>query len=210
MEPSCTKGSVSRWIREMEDGDEAALEQLSNRYYEQLVQYARTRLSPRYRRVTDEEDVANSVFDSLWRGVQRGKFPGLHDRDNLWRLLMSLAARKAIDRVRHEERQKRGGGEVQGESGIRGSDSDSNHLGLDQLLGNQPTPEFEVMMAEECGRLMESLGDPVLQRIAALKLEGFRNDEIAEQLELALRTVERKLRMVRTKWSERGKPDGRV
>ena len=50
----------------------------------------------------DEEDVALSAFDSFCRGAQRGRFPQLDDRDNLWRLLVVITSRKAVDLAQHE------------------------------------------------------------------------------------------------------------
>ena len=66
--------------------------------------------------------MALSAFDSFCRGVAAGRFPQLDDRENLWRLLVILTARKAFDQVRDERRQKRGGGAVSGESVLRGAD----------------------------------------------------------------------------------------
>ena len=46
------------------------------------------------RRASDEEDVALSAFQSFYQGIARGRFPQLEDRDNLWRLLITITARK--------------------------------------------------------------------------------------------------------------------
>src|SRR6476646_2600314 len=52
------------------------------------------------RRAADEEDVALSAFDAFCRDAERGRFPGLLDRDSLWHLLVTLTARKAAHRLR--------------------------------------------------------------------------------------------------------------
>ena len=52
----------------------------------------------------DEEDVALSAFDSFCRGDGAGRFPRLDDRDDLWRLLLLLTARKAAHLIRDEFR----------------------------------------------------------------------------------------------------------
>ena len=49
-------------------------------------------------------------------------------------------------------------------------------------------------------RRLESLGDATLRRIALLKMEGFSNDEIAAQLDCGLRSVVRKLDVIRKRW----------
>src|SRR5262249_36398416 len=62
------------------------------------------------RRAADEEDVALSALASFCRGAEQGRFPRLEDRDDLWALLVVIAARKAVDLRQREGRQKRGGG----------------------------------------------------------------------------------------------------
>ncbi len=57
-------------------------------------------------------------------------------------------------------------------------------------------------MADECRRLFASLGDEELQTLALLKMEGYANAEIAQRQGWALRTVERKLRMIRHIWED--------
>jgi DNA-directed RNA polymerase specialized sigma24 family protein len=152
--------------------------------------------------VADEEDVALSAFDSLCRGVEQGRFPQLHDRHNLWALLVLITARKSSDLVQHEGRKKRGGGVVRGESALRSpGDSLSLPVGLDQLGDRAPTPEFAAQMAEECELLLGKLGND-LRLVALWKLEGYTNAEIASKLGCVEGTVERKLRVIRTIWGK--------
>jgi DNA-directed RNA polymerase specialized sigma24 family protein len=103
-----SEGSVSRWIGPLKAGDPRAAQELWERYFQRLVGVARKRLRVRSPRAADEEDVALSAFHSLCRGAQQGRFPRLDDRDDLWRLLVLLTARKASHLVRDEGRQKRG------------------------------------------------------------------------------------------------------
>ena len=57
---------------------------------------------PRYpRRADDEEDIALAAF-SFYRRDERGQFPRLEGRDDLWQLLFMLAVRKADDLTRRE------------------------------------------------------------------------------------------------------------
>jgi DNA-directed RNA polymerase specialized sigma24 family protein len=73
---------------------------------------------------------------------------------------------------------------------------------LAQQPGPAPTPEFVAMVDEECERLLQALGDEELRRIAVWKLEGLTNEEIAERMSCITRTVERKLKRIRDKWTE--------
>src|SRR5260370_11009577 len=107
-----SQGSVSHWIARLKVGDRPAPEHLWGRYYKELVARARHRLAGAPRRAADEEDVALSAFDSFYRAAEQGRFSRLHDRDDLWQLLVLITDRKACDAVRHERRQRRGGGKV--------------------------------------------------------------------------------------------------
>ena len=106
--------SVSRWIVGAKAGESAAVRALWQRYFQQLVCLARQKLAGTSRRAADEEDVALSAFASFCRAAEEGRFPDLAARDDLWRLLMRLTARKAVDQARREGAAKRGGGQSTG------------------------------------------------------------------------------------------------
>ena len=48
------------------------------------------------------------------------------------------------------------------------------------------------------------LPDEDMRRLALLKMEGYSNKEAAKALESGLRTVERRLRLIRKLWLVRG------
>jgi DNA-directed RNA polymerase specialized sigma24 family protein len=195
--------SVSGWIAQLEGGDDGAAEKLWERYFRRLVGLARTKLRDTPRQAADEEDVALSAFDSFCRGTQEGRFPQLSDRDDLWRLLVAITVRKAIDLTRHERRQKRAGGAVIGvapppaETGLNEDEAE-----IERILGREPTPELAAQVADECARLLETLEDASLRSVALGKMEGYSDAEIATQLGCARRTVVRKLRRIRGLWSQ--------
>ena len=102
----------------------------------------------------------------------------------------------------NERRQKRGGGNVGGDSAWqRGNASTELHVGLDALPGPEPTPEFAASVADECRRLLALLGDDVLRSVAVWKMEGYTNEEVAEKLGCVVQTVGRKLRLIRQLWA---------
>jgi DNA-directed RNA polymerase specialized sigma24 family protein len=68
------------------------------------------------------------------------------------------------------------------------------------MVGREPTPAFAAMVTDECRRLLEALGDETLRRIALLRMEGYSDAEIAAQLGCGLRTVGRKLDLIRKIW----------
>ena len=196
-------GSVSGWIGHLKAGDPAAAQPLWERYFRRLVRLARTRLAPARLRAGDEEDVALSAFDSFFRGARAGRFPELADREGLWRLLVTLTARKAFDRVRDERRLKRGGGAVLDVSALTAeSDGGQTAPEFEWFVSQGPTPEAAALVADECRRLLELLGTDELRTVAVWKMEGYTNEEVAEKLQCAPSTVERKLQRIRARWQE--------
>jgi DNA-directed RNA polymerase specialized sigma24 family protein len=194
--------SVTAWIDRLRAGDPTAAQLIWKRYFERLVELARKRLGKARRVVADEEDVALSALASFCRAAEQGRFPQLLDRHGLWRLLVVITERKAVNLLRTQQRAKRGGGRVFSESelGTANPRGEERPAGLDELPSREPTPEFAALIAEECERLLRQLDDAGLQRVALLKLEGCANEEIAEQLGCALRTIERKLSLIRDLW----------
>jgi DNA-directed RNA polymerase specialized sigma24 family protein len=195
-------GSVSQWLGELKAGADPAAQNLWERYFQSLVRLARARLRATPRTAADEEDVALSAFDSFCAGAVRGRFPQLADRDDLWRVLVTITARKAVDQAQHERRRKRGGGRVLGESDLAASEPGGSGGALGQAPGREPTPEFAAMVAEECRRRLDALDDETLRQIALWRMEGQTNEEIAERLGCSLRTVTNKLKLIRMKWEQ--------
>jgi DNA-directed RNA polymerase specialized sigma24 family protein len=188
-------GSITRLIALLKEGDRAAAQPLWDAYFRRLVGLARARLRGTPRGMADEEDVALSAFDSFCRRAERGSFPQLADRDDLWQLLFVLTVRKAIGLARHQGRARRGGGRMASLDELASWD-------LDAALGPEPTPELAAQMADECRRLLDGLGDETLRAVARWKMEGWTNREIAERLGCVENTVERKLRSIRRLWCE--------
>jgi DNA-directed RNA polymerase specialized sigma24 family protein len=189
--------SVTRLIGMLKEGDRAAAQRLWEAYFQRLVALARARLRNTARRVADEEDVALSAFDSFYRRAERGGFPQLQDRDDLWQLLFVLTVRKAVNLANYQGRRVRGAGRVQ-------SLADLESLSAEAIIGAEPTPELAVEMTDQCRRLLDRLGDPTLRSVALWKMEGYTNREIAERLGCVEHTVERKLRAIRQIWSGAG------
>jgi DNA-directed RNA polymerase specialized sigma24 family protein len=198
--------SITEWIGRLKAGEAEAAQRLWERYFQRLAGLARRKLQGNPRLPADEEDVALSALDSFFRGAADGRYPHLHDRDNLWALLVLITARKARYLVRRESAQKRGGGMVHNEQGLHGPADSTPDLGLDQVIGREPTPDFAAQVAEECQRLLRSLGDPQLEAIARWRMEGYTVEEIAAKVGYTERSVKRKLRLIRNLWEREGNP----
>jgi DNA-directed RNA polymerase specialized sigma24 family protein len=193
-------GSVSHWIGALKVGESEAAQRLWERYFDALVRLARAKLGASPRGESDEEDIALSAFHSFCQGAARGRFPRLDDRYSLWRLLVTITVRKALDQSERQRRKKRGGGRVHDESMLAGGGSNVSERALEQVVGREPTPAFAAMVADECRRLLQGLGNDTLRRIALLRMEGYSDPEIAQRLGCGLRTVGRKLELIRRAW----------
>lgn len=78
------KGSVTRWIEGVKEGDPAAAQALWDRYFAKLVRLARQKLEDVPCRMADEEDVVLSAFDSFCRAPPSvAAFP-------IWRIAMAF------------------------------------------------------------------------------------------------------------------------
>jgi len=187
---------VTVWLAQIKEEPEQALEKIWKKYYKHLITYARKKLDKVPKRRFDEDDIVSSVLESFFAGVQRDRFPRLNDRNDLWKILVVMTSRKTAQNIRSEMAEKRGGGDVRGESVFLTADSIDG--GLDMF--SSPTERFAEILTLEMQERLVNLGDESLRRIAVMKLKGYTNAEIADELDVVERTVERKLERIRTIW----------
>jgi DNA-directed RNA polymerase specialized sigma24 family protein len=194
-------GSDTHWLGAIKNGEANAAQQLTEVFYRRLVGLARQRLGQTPRGPADEEDVALSALSSFFEGIAKGRFPQLSDRDDLWRLLVHITVRKAIDQINYERRKRRRPDSVVQVWAEATHDDSDAEAGWAQVVGNEPTPEFAAQFAEEYERRLHSLDSTELRSVAVWKLEGYSNVEIAQKLGCVERSVERKLRLIRNRWA---------
>lgn len=196
--------SITAWIHCLKaNQDSMAAQHLWQQYMERLAHVAKRKLGRLPRRVSDEEDVALSAFAAFLEGNEKGRFAKLEDRDDLWQILIMITERKSIELQRREHASKRGAGQVRGES-IFAVEGEDKLVGMEQLPDQEPTPEFAAEVSEQLAELLRLLGDEQLRQIAFAKLEGCTNQEIADQMHVGLRSIERKLSIIRHKWQHKG------
>ncbi len=191
---------ITQWIGKLAEQRGEAADVIWREYFEKLVRLARRKLESLPRRAFDEEDVAISAMNSFFKAADAGRFPKLEDRDDLWRILVTITVRKARARWRAHFSKKRGEGKVHGESVFADPNGQNSTEGIAGILGDEPTPAMAAEMADTCETLLRQLADEILRDIVLLKLEGFTNDEIADKLNCTTRTVERKLQRIRECW----------
>lgn len=183
---------VTAWLRKLEAGHDLAAQRLWDVFFDRLVRLAQNRMQIGGCRVADAEDVALSAFASFCRGVANRRFPELSDRHGLWRLLVSITIHKLLHLHRDQHRLKRGG-----EFRALESHPETGRSAVENLISREPTPEFAAELSEQYARLLKALDSEELSQLAAWKLEGFTNDEIAAKSGRTTRTIERKLNLIR-------------
>ncbi len=92
----------------------------------------------------------------------------MDDRDDLWRLLVVLTARKAIDQVRRERRVT-----LCAPSTISLAEPDDDEAILEQIVGQEPTPELAAQIVEQYEKLLERLGRREAAADRGLEAGGF-------------------------------------
>ena len=193
-------GSVTEWLNVIKAGDTDAAQKLWERYVGQVVRIAHRRLGGRPRRAADEHDIAQEAFASFFRCAAEGRFARLEDRNDLWQVLVLLTDRKAKQLLRRELADKRGAGDVRGESALRGNlegDRTAGAGGFRNVAGLEPTPESVDSIIGLLERSLLHLPNEVLRPLMLDKLMGYSDSEIATQREMSLRSVERKLQIIR-------------
>ncbi len=161
------------------------MDALWRRYHLRLLTMAQQQLRMSPQRMADEHDVVVSVFKSFYRAAQEQRIDKDADENALWRLLVTLTARKSIKLLRHAGRDKR-------DSRLLESD-----VNVDALVSEEPTPEFAAAFVDQYQELGAQLPDDDMRLLLQRKLEGFSNLEIAQQLDCSMRTVKRRLTLLR-------------
>ena len=192
--------SVTQYIQGLRNGNQDAAQKIWERFLEQLIRLADRKLRSAPRRSADEEDIVQQAFAQFFAQVEQGRFAKLDDRNDLWQVLAMLVDRRAIDQLRKINTKKAGNGEVRGESIfiVSGAPTKVGIAGIPDMV---PTPELAFEMTELFSDRIASLNNDKYREIALLKMQGFTNREIAEQLATSLRTIERRLDQIRSIWS---------
>jgi RNA polymerase sigma-70 factor (ECF subfamily) len=156
---------------------------LYDRYSRRVFGLVRSKLGARLSSMTEPEDIVQSVFKSVFRGMQSGNYhapPGT----TLWNLLAVISVRKLSNKASHYAAKCRDA-----------SLSVSLEAGTDGLAAaiDQASAEF----FEICMREAMELLRPLHREILSLRIQGHSVDEISELTQRSRRTVERSLQTSR-------------
>jgi len=190
---------VTQLMIRVREGDDEAAQALWDNYFQKLVRRATNELG-RHQRMADGEDAALSAFNSFLKGMTEGDFAWLRNRNDLWRLLVTITIRKAWAQLRHEHREKRGGGGVFGESAFMPCGASSEVPGIGGLAvglarGAALTPEDIALLQEEYTRVLNCLPEGPIRETAELLLlysDKYDKKAMAEKMQCSVRTIERR------------------
>ncbi len=178
---SNSDGSISRNIQDARLGRVIALEQLTEKYWDRLVSFAKSKMSPHLKQIEDEDDIANKVLTEFLDGIVKGKYKGLSNRNQLWRMLAKMTVRRVIDHFDRFTAQKRGGGNVK-HSGNLENDVPSSVRVIQEISLKEIDPQLCAALKESYEKLFESLNDPKDRKIVTWHLAGLSDNQIAWRL----------------------------
>jgi RNA polymerase sigma-70 factor (ECF subfamily) len=173
-------------VARLRHGDEAAAAQLYRRYAARLHGLADRQMSAGIRRTHEPDDIVQSAFRSLFRGVASGSYQA-PEGNSLWSLLAIIAI--------HKVRRKASRDKSVAANSFQGPDGEPSS-----------STEFEATVSEQ--QFESSLGEaieflqPQEREIVELRVQGFTVEEISSRIGRSGRTIERTLQRIREKLSD--------
>lgn len=172
-------------VEKIRAGDEDAATELYHRYSKRIHGLVASRMANHLRSQLQPEDIVQSVFKSIFRGVQGGGYTA-PEGGSLWQLMAVVAVRKVQRNGAKRTKLKR--------------DSRRNQPldFVEEIDDKTESPEqFELALQEAT----EALGED--ERLAVLhRVQGFTVEEISTRMERSRRSVERLLKSARERLSE--------
>jgi DNA-directed RNA polymerase specialized sigma24 family protein len=183
---------ITEYLQAYKAGDAGRLNDILNVYWCQLVAHCDARLKRQFKTQQDGQDFAIQAFQNLVEGIQRGKWPRLENRNDLWQVLLQAANCRIKDFVRQQMAAKRGG-QMQ-RLGTGPNSCGAGPLDLDQFPARDPFAADAEQLVELMLDLSHRLrGMTTHVRILVDHLNNYTNQEIAIRHEISSRTVRRKL-----------------
>ena len=180
-------GSVTELFYLMREGIEGAAIDLVQRYLPKLR--ARFQSFSSRLRIHDADDVAIDAFYEFCKAVENSRLDDVSDRTQLWQVLSIIAARKANDYWKTESAIKRGGN-------VQVISLQACQLDVEAM---DQTPDLHLDVLEQIDSFLRSISNPKIRRVAELKLKGYTNQEIADQMKVTRRTVQNLISRLKSK-----------
>jgi RNA polymerase sigma-70 factor (ECF subfamily) len=163
--------------------DEDQINELMGEYLPKIVKLVKHKINSRYSARFDADDVAATVFRTVFKNLSNGKFT-FDDDESLWRQLVAITQHRLNNKIRHADAAK------------RATDRTVHAAGdLFEAISREPDPQDAALLIE----LIEQIGqrvDELSRQILELRLSGLDSPEIAERLEKSERTIRRKLQRI--------------
>ncbi len=167
----------------IQSGDDAAATELYQRYSTRLRVLADRQMSSAIRRTHEADDIVQSAFRSLFRGVNSGAYTA-PEGQSLWSLLAVIA----IHKIRRKATRRKS------VATLSLDDSAEHHSAQESIEADVSAEQFESSLRESIEGLR-----PNEQKIVELRVQGFSVVDIANCLQNSCRTVERTLQRIREK-----------
>lgn len=175
-------------LDQLRAGDPGATQKVFFTYVTRLMHLARERLSQRMARRVDPEDIVQSVFRTFFGRLKEGHFT-LETEDDLGKILVSITIRKVLRQVAFHRAAKRDPGREE-DAGAR---SPADVL---EICSEEPSPDATLAFLDQLEHLLNRLS-PRDRKVLEMRLQGYSNAEIAEQLGTSDRHVRRVLMHIR-------------
>ena len=181
-----TSHSITALLSGVKRADTDAIYALFDRCYRRVVAISRRRLDGVPCCGFDQDDVANSAFREFLDRAAVRKFKKLENRQDVWQILAMLVGDKIGDRLQYQGRKKRGEGRP-----------DVNLDNVVQIISKLDDPALEAEINDAKRVFLEKLPSDDHRGVIELLAEGQTHEEIAQALNLTLRTVDRRLEDIR-------------
>lgn len=167
-------------------GDEQAAGQLYERYAKRLFGLVRSQIGDYLGTRVDPEDIVQSVFKSMFRGINAGNYDA-PDGSTLWHLMAVIAVHKVRRKATRQAAARR---------------EDRHHFVLEsrpdsEFADRQSPAEIECAIREAIEVLRTSE-----REIVMLRIQGYTIEEISERTQRSRRTVERGLQRARERLAD--------
>jgi RNA polymerase sigma-70 factor (ECF subfamily) len=173
--------SFAEFLARLQNRDDAAAQQLFERFTHQLLVLAHRHIDAGLRHKVDPEDVVQSAYKSFFFRYGPDNLEVVN-WNSLWGLLTLITVRKCAERAAYHRAGRRDAArEV-------ASPRQEDGAPWPEPFGREPTPLEAAVLSETVGQLLAGLDEderPILE----LSLQGYTTREIGEQLGRAERTV---------------------
>jgi DNA-directed RNA polymerase specialized sigma24 family protein len=217
MASSDTSGTITQAMKDLGPGGvagrkTAAKNEIVDRFFQDLVARLRARF-PRHEDAAVEG--AESAFRVVFGLIEEARYEWLVSRGSLWALLLQIAGRKALNKLRDQTRQTKhlvaaadltgaAEGNAFGAEGVGGPPSqvgaswESLVLALLEKAKDEPSSPERQAVVEAAAELIGKCDAKLrLAEILLWRMEGHDDAEIARRIGRSVKTVQYRLNLIR-------------